>query len=245
MGAFLSALSSFGGKTLGATSDIIGGEMAKSRLLGGLRDAKGDLTQGYGEAKGYEKPVYNTSLGAYTDLNAKYKAGGFSNPHMDPYHMDPSQVFQDPEYQAQMRAGTDALDNSAAAKGMLFSGVNNRDLTKFGQDTFAGRSDALYKRGFDATNKAFDQNNTTNLNNFDMGRDLASPLSGATTNLANLATGEGSALADNDLNRSNVKAGGILRNSTILSGLAQDAGSMGSDLLAGSQPRVFQPRSAR
>ena len=245
MGAGTALLSSLGGKALGSISDIVGGDMAKNRLLNGLSDARNDLSQGYGEAKGYEKPVYDTALGAYTDLNAKYKAGGFSNPHMDPYKQDPNAVFQDPEYQAQMRAGTDAIDNSAQAKGMLFSGAANRDLTKFGQDTFAGRSDALYKRGFDATNTAFNQNAQTNAANFNMGSSLMSPLSGATTNLANLATGEGSVLADNDINRANVKAGGILRTSGALSSLGQDAGGMGADYLAGNMPKTFQPRSAR
>lgn len=244
MGAGAAAAAGLGGKALGAFSDILGGNMAKDRLLNGLSDARTDLTKGYTEGKGYQQPIYDKALGAYSNLSDKYASGGFSNPHMDPYHQDPNAVFQDPEYQAQMRAGTDAIDNSAQAKGMLFSGAANRDLTKFGQDTFAGRSDALYKRGFDATSTAFDQNARTNAANFTMGSTLMSPLTGTASNLTNLATGEGSVLADNDMNRANVKAGNILNTSNSLGGLARDAGGMGMDYLSGGMPKVFQPKSA-
>lgn len=220
---------------LTAGLNIMGGNDVASALKDANSQARTDLNTGYDKATGFQQPIYDKALGAYTNLNDKYNAGGFSNPHMDPYKFDPNQVFQDPEYQAQMKAGTQALDSSAQSKGMLFSGPAQRDLMKFGQDTFAGRSDALYKRGFDATNKAFDQNNTTNLNNFDMGKSLASPLTGAASNLSNLSTERGSDLASLDQERGMIRAGNIGNTYSSLTGGLNELGDSTIGAIPGMQ----------
>jgi len=233
------------GKLISGITDIFGGNKAADALKAAQANARNDLTAGYGEAKGYQKPVYNTALGNYTGLSDKYAAGGFQNPHMDPYKFDPQSVFQDPEYAAQMKAGTEAINSGAENKGLLFSGVNDRDLTKFGQDTFAGRSDDLYKRGFDATNTAYNQNAQNNLTSFNEGQQLTQPLTGATNQLSNLSTNEGTAFADNSLGSGQIRAGNVLRTSNALGGMAGDLSGIGADYLQNlGMPGVRQPKSS-
>ena len=47
---------------------------------------------------------------------------------------NPSSITSNPGYQFRMNQGTQAIENSAAAKGGLFSGNTLLELTKFGQD---------------------------------------------------------------------------------------------------------------
>ncbi len=128
---------------------------------------------------------------------------------MDAYQFDPQSVFKDPEYQAQMRAGTDAINGQANGNSMLFSGQNQRDLQQFGQDTFAGRSDALYNRGFNAQNTAFNQNALSNQNNFNQGLALTQPLGQAAGRLTDLSVMQGGDLANNDLAAGAIRTGNI------------------------------------
>jgi hypothetical protein len=205
----LGAIIKGGSSLVSGGLNIAGGNMTASALKSANRAARKDINAGYDTAEGYQQPIYDKALGAYTDLNDKYKAGAFSNPQMSPFKWDSSQVFEGPEYQAQMRAGTQALDSSAQSKGMLFSGPQQRDLEKYGQDVFAGRSDALYKRAKDASDTAFDQNALSNRQNFLMGESLMSPLSGAASNLSSLGIGRGSDLASLDQERGLIRAGNI------------------------------------
>lgn len=148
---------------------------------------------------GFQQPIYNQSLGQYQNLSHAYNTGGFDIPHMEAYQFNPNQVFQDPEYQAQMRAGSQALNAGAQGKGTLFSGANDRDLMQYGQDLFANRSDALYNRGFNAQNTAFNQNLAGTGQNFNQGLALTQPLAGSAQNLSSLSTQRGADLASLNL----------------------------------------------
>jgi hypothetical protein len=188
-----------GGKVLGGLSSIFGGDAGAEAQQQGISNAKTDINTGFDAAKGIENPIYQTGLSNLNTLSDKYNAGGFSNPTMRPYKFDPQSVFSDPEYAAQMKAGTDAINGGAEKKGTLFSGANDRDLTKFGQDTFAGRSDDLYNRGFNATNTAYNQNSQNNATQYNEGAGLTNFLPSAANNLSNLNTQQGENLGNLDL----------------------------------------------
>ncbi len=225
------------GKLGSGLTDILGGNAAAGALKAANGRARTDLTTGYSNAQGYQQPLYDTGKSNLSDLSSNYAAGKFNNPTMTPYQFDPQSVFKDPEYAAQMRAGTDAINNSAEAKGRLFSGANDKALTQFGQDTFAGRSDDLYNRGFNAQNTAFNQNAQSNLSNFNEGNTLAGYAAPAANNLSNLATGQGNALAGNDQFSGQIRAGNILNTSTALgSGLSDLAGGGSQMATLGSDP---------
>ncbi len=236
------------GKLGSGLTDILGGNAAAGALKAANGRARTDLTQGYSNAQGFQQPLYDTGKSNLTSLSNNYAAGGFKNPTMTPFQFDPQSVFKDPEYGAQMRAGTDAINNSAEAKGRLFSGANDKALDQFGQDTFAGRSNDLYNRGFNAQNTAFNQNAQSNLSNFNEGNTLAGYAPGSANNLSNLATGQGNALAGNDQNSGQIRAGNILRTSNAIGGGISDLSGMGADAAMGNGAFApggsFSPQSA-
>lgn len=217
------------GKLAGGIADWYGGDMAANALKRAQGNARSDLTQGYQQAKGFQQPIYDKALGNYSNLSDAYGRGDFKNPEMTAFSWDPNQVFQDPEYQAGIRAGTEAINSGANARSMLFSGQNNKDLMQFGQDLFSQRSDALYNRANNARNMAFDQNARSNLTDFNMGQSLAQPLAGAANNLSNLSVDQGTAMADNSLGSGQIRAGNILRTSGAIGGTLSDLADMGAD----------------
>lgn len=205
----INAIIGSGAGTINGIANIWGGNLAAKAQRKANDKARTDLTKGYDEGKGYQNPIYDTSLKNYTDLSSGVAGGKYANPHMDAYQFDPQSVFQDPEYQAAMRSGTETINSGANKDSMLFSGQNSRDLTQFGQDEFAKRSDALYKRGFDSTNKAFDQNALTNQSNFNQGLALTQPLTGSANQLTDLSVMEGGDLANNDLSNGAIRTANI------------------------------------
>lgn len=230
----LAAAGVLGGASLiNSGLNYFGGNAAASAKRRAQGKARTDLTAGYDEAKGFQKPLYDTGMQQYQNLAGRYGAGDLTNPHMDPYKFDPQSVFQDPEYAASMRAGTEAINSGANANSMLFSGTNARDLQQFGQDTYGRRSDALYNRGFNATNTAFDQNARTNLADYNMGMGLANPGIQAAGNLSTLAQGQGQDLANNSLGTGNINAGQIQNQYGALGGGLTDLAGLGADAILG------------
>jgi len=162
-------------------------------------------------------------LGDYQRQSDRYNAGEFSNPDQQKYQasgfdFDPQSIFQDPEYQAQMRAGTQAIEGGAASKGGLFSGRTQQDLTKFGSDLFAGRSDELYSRGrqayqndrdfdYGAENRAYDTNADNREMDFKQGQTLANFAPEATGDMIDLGLGRAQAKADTELGVGAIRSG--------------------------------------
>jgi hypothetical protein len=244
--------------------DLVTGNKASDIQRKAQREAGRIMEKGYDTATGYQKPIYDTALGQYQNLAKRYDAGEFDMPESRPFQggsfqadkfsWDPRQVFDDPEYQAQMRAGTDALSNSAASKGMLFSGQTGVDLARKGQDIFAGRSDALYNRargafqndrdfgrrsfendrdfGFDASNRAWDQNFARTGRNFSQGMSLASPLEGSADTLGRYSVGKASDLADSELGVGQTRANAWRSGGKALGGAFNDALGLGVDAYA-------------
>jgi hypothetical protein len=220
----------------GVTDFVTSGKQADAQRKG-LRNARSDLNAGYAEAQGFQRPIYDTGLKNYTDLSAKYAAGEFDPGKQTPFQWDPGQVFQDPEYQASMRAGTSAINSGAAGRGMLYSGNTLSDLNRFGQDTFARRSDALYDRGFNAHNTAFNQNLQRGNMLFGQGMDLAQPGFQAGNNLSNLATSRGADLANINMGMANVRASELGRKASAAGGIMSDLGA-GADQYLGRQKKA-------
>lgn len=105
----------------------------------------------------------------------------------------------DPGYQAGLDAGIQALDRSAAARGLLRSGGQQRDLFGFGQrylsEAFNNRLNSLFGLGQYGTNLGF--NTATNRANL---------LTGAGQGIANAQFGTGQLMANNFINQGNAQA---------------------------------------
>lgn len=210
------------GDVIGAGVDLFTGNKASNIARRATRKAGQYLDEGYGSSLDLARPMQERSQADYMSLSDRYGKGEFRNPEMEAYHaggfnFDPNQIFQDPEYQAQMRAGTQALESGAAGKGMLFSGNTGRALTQFGSDLFANRSNELYNRGrqayesdrdfdFGAVNRAYDVNAQNRARDFEQGSQLASYAPEALDRSLNLNLGRAQAKADTELGVGNIRS---------------------------------------
>lgn len=93
---------------------------AKNAANDANKEAMGTIDKYYNEGKGYMQPYWNTGVQANSGISALL--GG-----------DYSGFYNSPDYKAAMQSGGDMLDNSAASRGMLFSGAHQKDLSNFGQ----------------------------------------------------------------------------------------------------------------
>lgn len=119
------------GMVAAAAASVIGGAMsnnANKKAAGAQAQAAQqgiDKIQGfYDESKGYMQPYMNTGIIANNGL-AQLLGGDYSG------------FYNSPDYKAAMQSGMDMRDNSAAARGMLFSGAHQKDLSDYGQQTAA------------------------------------------------------------------------------------------------------------
>ncbi len=203
------------GDIIGGGLDIIGGNKAANIQRRATRKAGDYLDQGYQGAIDLAKPMQETAAGDYQRQSDRYNNGDFSNPDQQKYqagsfNFDPNSVFQDPEYQAQMRAAQQGIQGTAASHGSIFSGRTAQDLQSKASDIFANRSDELYNRdrgqfennrNFDygATNRAYDTNADNRALDFSQGEQLAGYAPGATENSIDLGLGRAQSKSDTEL----------------------------------------------
>ncbi len=76
---------------------------------------------------------------------------------------DPSSITSDPGYKFQLSQGINALDRSAASKGLLLSGSQQKALDQYGQDYASTSLDKILTRYLNAVNVG--QAATTQVNN--------------------------------------------------------------------------------
>ena len=103
--------------------------------------------------------LVNPDLGAYGSLSKGW----------DQTFQAPTGITEqnDPGFQARLNLGTQALQNSAAARGGLLTGGTARDLSQFGQDYASNEYGNVYNRAFNeyATRyNQFQQNQTNQYN---------------------------------------------------------------------------------
>ncbi len=91
----------------------------------------------YNDAKGYMQPYMNTGTIANSRL------AGLMN--------DPSSIKDNPAYQWRFNQGLEARDKSAAARGGLFSGAYQKDLSDYGQGSASQEYDNEFNRMFGVT----------------------------------------------------------------------------------------------
>lgn len=113
----------------------------------------GDITRADTGRQNYQ-PYINAGA-AGTQALQNY---ALSNPQ---FSFDPSQYFNSPAYQFQLKEGTNAIQNNASAQGLGLSGNTLRDLTSFGQGLAAN----YYNQAFNQALGTFQTNQNTTLNN--------------------------------------------------------------------------------
>ena len=237
----IGALGAYGaGELVKGITGAVGAVGAARAQRRGISRAQGKLKSGYDAATGTLQPFQSTAMGDYNRLSGDVGAGKYDLADPGSYkesefHWDPNSVFSDPEYKAQMESGTEAINSGAAAKGQTFGGTNLRDLTKYGQNLFADRSDALYGRtrsahefdntmGFNSFNSGFSNKLAARNANYGAARDLAQYGPQSTEALANLQYGYGQGAGNLDINQGNANANGILGTTGAIGNTFSDLG---------------------
>lgn len=105
-------------------------------------------------------------------------------------------MANDPGYQFELQQGTNAVQGSAAARGLLRSGRTLKDLTSYAQGLAAARAGDAFTRELGAFNNK--QNQLFNL------AQLGANAAGAPSNLAQLALQQGQNRADAFTNLGNI-----------------------------------------
>jgi anti-sigma28 factor (negative regulator of flagellin synthesis) len=186
----------------------------------------------YTDQKDQAAPWYNAGADAITRLQQAIQNGTYNldmskidqktyTPNAFSGNID---LTQDPSYQFRLKQGVNALDMSAAAKGMLQSGAQQKAITQYGQDLASQEYGNVFNRALqvnqtnnaDALN-AVQVNNASNLNALNLtsgelnnrfNRTASVAGSGQTANntIANAAQNMGTAVGASTINTGNALA---------------------------------------
>jgi anti-sigma28 factor (negative regulator of flagellin synthesis) len=199
----------------------------------------------YTDQKTQAAPWYNAGTDAVTQLQKAISDGTYNldtsklnqqtyNPETFTGNVD---LTQDPSYQFRLGQGANALDMSAASKGMLMSGAQAKAITQYGQNFASQEYTNAYNRSLQTnqTNNtnalnATQVNNASNLNTWNAlsGENTAefnrlASVSGAgqTANnaISNAAQNMGTAVGQSTLNTGNALATNALNQGNATSNL--------------------------
>lgn len=145
-----------------------------------------------------------------------------------------AELRADPGYQFRVTEGQKALERSAASKGLLLSGGQLKDLTRFGQDLGAQEYGNVYARGYARNQDTYARGYTENQDVY--GRNLQAYNTNYNTllGLRNLQFGELASIAGagqgavNTLGQIGARTGANLAETTVGAGNARAAGIVGS-----------------
>jgi hypothetical protein len=99
---------------------------------------RGDVNANFGLATGALSPYANQGAAATSRLSALAGLGGSEQQQ--------SALASDPGYQFRMSQGVNALDRSAAARGMINSGAQQKALTGYGQGLASSELNNAFQR---------------------------------------------------------------------------------------------------
>lgn len=139
---------------------------AKNNALAGYDQGMGQINKSYDQAVGYQQPWY--------DAGQNWLKG------FQDWQSNPNGVTQDPSYQWRLGQGTQALENSATARGGLLSGNTAKGITDYAQNAASHEYMNQFARWMQQL--GIGQNASSNMSNLAVGRGNA---------LANLMVGRG------------------------------------------------------
>lgn len=157
--AIIGAAGSIGGALIGS-----GGSKSAGKTLGnagtaaaqGVLGATSDSEKRLEDLLGGLSPYLNLGNRSATTLADMLGPGGQL---MQQFAFDPSQIANTPEYKFQLQQGTQALDQSAAARGGLLSGGQLKGITQYGQ----GLASTSYQQAYNNALNTFQTNRNNTL----------------------------------------------------------------------------------
>jgi hypothetical protein len=112
----------------------------------------------------------------------------------------------DPGYQARLKLGTDAIQNSAAAKGTLLSGKTLADLSDYGQTQASNEYGAAFERARESQGDVFGRNYSLANLGLQGANDLSNVYGTNAANQNGLVTNQANVNAANTINQGNSTA---------------------------------------
>jgi len=183
--------------------------------------AQNDLRAGQAQGAAYQQPWYNAGANQLQNLNAGLDAGAYNTPTGN-FQFGADQMRADPGYQFRQQEGMNAIENSAAKRGSLFSGATMKALAKYGSNLASQEYGAAYNRNRGQFTEDRQFNATENQNRYNRGYNLAALGQGSANTLTNLAYNTGSGLSN--INRDSAQS---MSGFDIDKANAQATGTMG------------------
>lgn len=190
--------------------------------------------QMYDQTRTDQTPWRQTGINALAGLNAGMVPGGsLMAPYQDQKKFALTDFTADPGYNFRLSQGVNALDKSAASKGMLFSGAQGKALTRYGQDVGSSEYANAYDRYQNEYQNAFNRYQTNQTNQYNrlaslagVGQTANNALQSAGTNYAN-AAGNNAMTAANYTNNLNMTNAANIGNSQLMAGQARASAYQG------------------
>ena len=136
---------------LGAGATAWGANKAASTQADAARQAAGIQAKGQADALDFQKGVYGNQLESYGATKGNMTP--FINNGIDASNTlskgmggDLSAFYNSPDYQFALKGGSQALDNSAAAKGGMISGNQMRAQTEYGSGLATQNLQSYFQR---------------------------------------------------------------------------------------------------
>jgi hypothetical protein len=129
---------------MGIETAILGGAIV-SGVLGSRSASRASRSQSQSaaEANALQKYMFDQQR---ADTEPYRKAGTSALTQIQALLKNPNRVTKQPGYQFGIDQGTNALENSASARGMTYSGAQAKALQQFGNDYGTSKIDQTYNR---------------------------------------------------------------------------------------------------
>ena len=190
--------------------------------------------QMYDQTRADQAPWRQTGVNALAGLTVgMVPNGALMAPYQDQKKFTLADFEADPGYNFRLSEGVNALDKSAASRGMLFSGAQGKALTRYGQDVGSNEYANAYNRYQSEYQDNYNRYNTNQTNQFNrlasvagVGQTANSALQSAGTNYANAAGNNAMAAANYTGNLAMTNAANI-GNSQLMAGQARASAYQG------------------
>jgi anti-sigma28 factor (negative regulator of flagellin synthesis) len=236
VGAIIGGVASIGSALIGGSAQSSASETAANATSKANADNIAFQKWLYGDQKTQAQPWYTAGVDAVKQLQEAINNGTYNldTSKLNQTTFDPNSVnpLSDPSFKFRMQQGVNALDMSAASKGRLQSGAQDKAITQYGQDFASQEYTNAYNRGLQTNNA----NNATNLNSWNAQSaelnnryNRLAGLSGtgqtANNTIANAGQNMGSAVGQSTLNTGNAIATNAINQGNVSANMWNNVGS--------------------
>lgn len=205
---------------------------AKEDYRNTLQEAAGNYATGVTDATAQANQALSSAAGQYKEAMTPFaESGKIAELSLAEMIEDPMKWLQkDPGYQARMDQGMKAVQNSAAARGMLDSGKTLKDLQRFGQDYASQEFDKAFNRTLSLADRGrqvtqeiaamdFDVANINSTRNLEAANKVAGLQMDVTSDIARMSESIDEALAAGEIEKADKMSEIMLKTQGILQGI--------------------------